>query len=78
VFEIESTVKDSNLNEVMAFSDPGDSGSTIWTNIPGKPHQPVGLLFAETDAGGPDNSGVAYANPIRRVIRALRIDAIKA
>jgi hypothetical protein len=78
VFEIESTKKDPNLDEIMAFSDPGDSGSPVCVNVPGKPLQLVGLLFAETDSGGPDNSGVAYANPITRVMRALFLDEIKA
>jgi hypothetical protein len=77
IFEIESTTKDDHLDEVKAFSDPGDSGSLICTDIPDEPQrQPVGLLFAETDAGGPDNSGVSYANPITRVMRAIFLDEI--
>jgi hypothetical protein len=77
VFEIQSTLKDPNLNETMAFSDPGDSGSTIFTNVPGQQRYPVGLLFAETAAGGPDNSGLSYANPITRVMRAIFLDKIE-
>jgi hypothetical protein len=61
----------------MAFSDLGDSGTAIVTNVPGQQRHPVGLLFAETAAGGPDNSGLSYANPITRVMRAIFLDEIK-
>ncbi|MBB6170970.1 hypothetical protein HNR23_001030 [Nocardiopsis mwathae] len=48
-----------------AFSDGGDSGSLIWT---GEGRAAVGLLFAGSRFGGPDGTGLTYANPIRAVL----------
>ncbi|MFC3995670.1 hypothetical protein ACFOVU_07080 [Nocardiopsis sediminis] len=50
------------------FSDGGDSGSLIWT-VEGR--LAVGLLFAGSTAGGPDGTGLTFANPIQRVLDAF-------
>ncbi|WP_046469020.1 hypothetical protein [Allosalinactinospora lopnorensis] len=47
------------------FSDGGDSGSLIWT---ADEHAALGLLFAGSDIGGPDGTGLTYANPMRAVL----------
>jgi len=49
------------------FSQPGDSGSLIWTWDEAR--NPVGLLFA---GGG----GLTFANPIHHVLAALDIDLL--
>ncbi|ASU84722.1 hypothetical protein CDO52_19665 [Nocardiopsis gilva YIM 90087] len=48
-----------------AFSDGGDSGSLIWTS---EGRAAVGLLFAGSRFGGPDGTGLTYANPITAVL----------
>jgi hypothetical protein len=68
VIEIESTTRHPATSEITAFSDPGDSGSLIYT----EDRKPVGILFFET-TGGPNNSGLAYANPIGAVLAALDV-----
>jgi hypothetical protein len=55
-----------------AFSDSGDSGSLI---VDGR-RRAVGLLFAGGDEGGSNGKGLTYANPIRTVLDALRVDLI--
>lgn len=55
--------------EPTPFCRPGDSGSLIFT----RDHEPVGLLFLNTRAGGPGNWGRGYANPIGDVLRALGV-----
>jgi len=52
-----------------AFSDGGDSGSLILD----MERRAVGLLFA-----GADDANVTWANPIRRVLRALRVRLVAA
>jgi hypothetical protein len=52
------------------FSAGGDSGSLIVNGG----HQAIGLLFAGSDNGGTDGHGLAYANPLRAVLNALRVD----
>jgi hypothetical protein len=49
------------------FSQPGDSGSLIWTWA--NPHDPVGLLFA----GG---NNATFANPIDDVLAALDVNLL--
>jgi hypothetical protein len=34
----------------------------------------VGLLFAGSDQGGANGQGLTYANPIRLVLDALKVD----
>ncbi|CAM3999596.1 hypothetical protein GCM10009799_17060 [Nocardiopsis rhodophaea] len=48
-----------------AFSDGGDSGSLIWTR---EGRAAVGLLFAGSRFGGPDGTGLTYANPLTAVL----------
>lgn len=50
------------------FSAGGDSGSLIWT---GEGREAVGLLFAGSRYGGPDGTGLTYANPIGAVLEAF-------
>ena len=54
------------------FSQGGDSGSLIVdANM-----QAIGLLFAGSDTGGPNNTGLTYANPIGAVLEALSIQLV--
>jgi hypothetical protein len=53
------------------FAARGDSGALVYTT---RTFQPVGLLFAASDAGGPYNAGWAWAHPIADVTRALNVD----
>jgi hypothetical protein len=53
-----------------AFSKPGDSGAMIFT----QDGRPVALLFAGTERGGADNTGITYANPISLVLDGLNVD----
>lgn len=52
------------------FSDGGDSGSLIVDDD----LRAVGLLFAGSDQGGANGQGLTYANPIRLVLDALKVD----
>jgi hypothetical protein len=55
-----------------AFSDGGDSGSLIVNaDLFG-----VGLLFAGGDVGGSNGRGLTYANPLRTVLDALKVDLL--
>lgn len=53
-----------------AFSDSGDSGSLIVD----AERNAIGLLFAGGDEGGSNGKGLTYANPIRTVLDALKVD----
>lgn len=53
-----------------AFSDGGDSGSLI---VDGD-KLGVALLFAGGDQGGSNDRGLTYANPLRTVLDALKVD----
>jgi len=53
------------------FAARGDSGALIYTT---RTFQPVGLLFAASDAGGPYNAGWAWAHPIAQVTQALGVE----
>jgi hypothetical protein len=55
-----------------AFSDGGDSGSLIVD----EDLKAVGLLFAGGDSGGTNGQGLTYANPIHRVLDALKVDLL--
>ena len=55
-----------------AFSDGGDSGSLIFDKDLGA----VALLFAGGDQGGSNGMGLTYANPIRFVLDALKVDLL--
>jgi hypothetical protein len=55
-----------------AFSDGGDSGSLIFDKQLGA----VALLFAGGDEGGSNGKGLTYANPIRAVLDALKVDLV--
>jgi hypothetical protein len=52
------------------FSDGGDSGSLIV----GSDQRGVALLFAGGDQGGANGQGLTYANPLRAVLDALKVD----
>lgn len=52
------------------FSDGGDSGSLI---VDGD-NQAVGLLFAGSEHGGEEDPGYTYANPIKTVLKRLKVD----
>jgi hypothetical protein len=54
------------------FSQGGDSGSLIVDSD----MQAVGLLFAGSDSGGPNNLGLTYANPVGEVFRALSVSLV--
>ena len=52
------------------FEDGGDSGSLVVNaDLCG-----VGLLFAGGDVGGSNGRGLTYANPLRAVLDALKVD----
>ncbi len=53
-----------------AFSDGGDSGSLIVS----ADNLAVALLFAGGDQGGSNDQGLTYANPLRTVLDALKVD----
>lgn len=57
---------------VHAFSDGGDSGSLIVD----EDRKAVALLFAGGDSGGSNGMGLTYANPIRAVLDALKVDLL--
>ncbi|RCW45795.1 hypothetical protein DFQ14_10296 [Halopolyspora algeriensis] len=50
------------------FSRGGDSGSVIWTR---EGRNPVGLLFAGSTQGGPDGTGLTYANVLTTALQQL-------
>jgi hypothetical protein len=54
------------------FSQGGDSGALIVDGTT----RAVGLLFAGGDTGGGNGMGLTYANPIRAVLDALRVDLL--
>lgn len=51
-----------------SFSSGGDSGSVIWTR---GERRPVGLLFAGSDRGGPDGTGLTYGNLLSTALDEL-------
>jgi hypothetical protein len=53
-----------------SFSQGGDSGSLIVD----AGHRAVALLFAGSDQGGSNGHGLTFANPIRPVLDALKVD----
>lgn len=55
-----------------AFSDGGDSGSLIFDDD----RKGVALLFAGGDVGGSNGKGLTYANPLRNVLDALKVDLL--
>jgi hypothetical protein len=56
------------------FSQGGDSGSLIVD----ADRRAVGLLFAGGDHGGTNGKGLTYANPLRSVLDALKVDLVFA
>jgi hypothetical protein len=52
----------------LAFSAGGDSGSLVFDSL----LRPVGLLFAGTEQGGPNNMGVTYVHPLQVVLDKLQ------
>lgn len=50
------------------FSRPGDSGSLVYAPVA---KAAVGLLFAGSETGGADGTGLTYVNPIGAVLDAL-------
>jgi hypothetical protein len=55
---------------MTVFSRGGDSGSLIVDESSG---DAVGLLFAGSDQGGPQGTGVTYANPLDAVFQRLSV-----
>ncbi|HEX3528391.1 MAG TPA: hypothetical protein VH988_15110 [Thermoanaerobaculia bacterium] len=56
----------------VAFSAGGDSGSVIVDDT----GRAVALLFAGGDQGGENGKGLTYANPLRPVLEAMKVDLI--
>lgn len=54
------------------FSDGGDSGSLIVTSD----LHAIGLLFSGSDQGGADGQGLTFANPLRSVLDALKVELL--
>ena len=54
-----------------AFSAGGDSGSVIWRS---RDRAPLALLFAGSEIGGADGTGVTFANPLATVLAALGVE----
>jgi hypothetical protein len=54
------------------FSDGGDSGSLIVTSD----LHAIGLLFSGSDQGGADGQGLTFANPLRPVLDALKVELL--
>ncbi|MEJ7591583.1 MAG: hypothetical protein WKF77_08540 [Planctomycetaceae bacterium] len=82
-FELDNVVVDYDIGNLRfdnqieiegtgtkAFSDGGDSGSLIFD----EGNLGVGLLFAGGDSGGSNNMGLTYANPLKAVLYALKVD----
>ena len=55
-----------------SFSDGGDSGSLIVNAA----NLGVALLFAGGDSGGANGKGLTYANPLKAVLDALKVDLV--
>ncbi|QJW99608.1 Nal1-like putative serine protease [Frigoriglobus tundricola] len=55
------------------FSSGGDSGSLI---LEASTRLAIGLLFAGTESGGSNDQGLTYANPLRTVLDALKVDLV--
>ncbi len=55
-----------------SFSDGGDSGSLIVN----EDNLGVALLFAGGDSGGANDMGLTYANPLKAVLDALKVDLL--
>ncbi|MEJ5945088.1 hypothetical protein WDZ17_07230 [Pseudokineococcus basanitobsidens] len=53
-----------------AFSAGGDSGSLVYDPATGAA---VGLLFAGSERGGPEGSGLTFCNPVDAVLSALGV-----
>ena len=64
--EIESSTSNS-------FSQGGDSGSLIFT---AEEHLALGLLFAGSDQGGRNGTGLTYANPFPTVLSKLKAELL--
>jgi len=60
-------------SSAASFARGGDSGALVYTT---GTFQPVGLLFAVSEAGGPYNAGWTWAHPIARVTAALGVDIL--
>ena len=57
----------------VPFSQGGDSGALVFT---AQARQAVALLFAGSDQGGRSGQGLTYANPLPRVLEALKADLL--
>ena len=64
----------SSSTTPWTFSQGGDSGSLIVD----ADRRAVGLLFAGSDQGGSNGKGLTYANPLRAVLEALKVDLFLA
>jgi hypothetical protein len=54
-----------------AFSAGGDSGAVIWRS---RDRAPIALLFAGSETGGADGTGVTFANPLATVLTTLGVE----
>lgn len=68
VIEIESAQPLTLMGETPAFADGGDSGSLCFT----ADRRPIGTIFYVA-AGGLNDGGLTYVNPLAAVERALRV-----
>lgn len=59
--------------ETGPFSQGGDSGSLIFSS---DAREGVGLLFAGSDVGGSNDTGLTYANPFEPVLTQLRAELL--
>jgi hypothetical protein len=57
--------------QVGAFRAGGDSGSVIWRS---RDRAPLALVFAGSETGGADGSGVTFANPLSTVLSVLGVE----
>lgn len=59
----------------QAFSSGGDSGSLVY-----RPEtlEAVGLLFAGSETGGPNGTGLTYCNPVQTVLDELGVQLVMA
>jgi hypothetical protein len=55
------------------FSQGGDSGALVFT---AHGREAVALVFAGSDQGGRSGQGLTYANPLRRVLDALKAELL--
>lgn len=70
LLRFDNLVEIEGAGDDTPFSLKGDSGSLIVD----ADRRAVGLLFAGGDQGGTNGKGLTYANPLRTVLDALKVD----